>query len=386
MKQIDFVNKGGKQIIPLRIREARISRGLSLSELGELLGVTKQNISKYELGTVNISSENLIKISSELDFPISFFYKPKKNIETSSSSVTFFRSLRSTSKKLRESQQQKIDFIEEVFCELSEYIDFPPLNIPNNLVDEYKLNLSNEEIEDVAAKLRACWNLGDGPIKNLSNILFKKGVIISKSDLQTHNIDAFSRLKNARAYIILGSDKQCAVRSRFDLAHELGHIILHSHIDDNTFKSNINTIEDEANKFASSFLLPANEFTKDIFSISLDSFIYLKEKWRVSIAAMIFRCKDLNIISDSQKTNLFKQMAIRKWRKKEPLDDKLNFENPSLFQEAFDLLIDNNIVTVYDLLDTLSMPENDLQNICFLDENYFNFKKQNLKTKLMLIK
>lgn len=386
MDTINFINKQGKSIVPVRIREARISRGLSLTDLAEKLGVTKQSISKYELGTVNVPTENLIKISNILDFPISFFFKEKIIDNKFSPSITFFRSLRATSKKSREAQQQKIYFIEEINQYLSNFIEFPDVDIPNHLIQEYNIGLKDIDIEEATIKLRDYWGVGTKPISNLTNVLLKKGFIISRVGLDTYNIDAFSRWEDGRPYIVLGSDKECAVRSRFDLAHELGHLIIHSDIEEELFKKNIKTIEKEANRFASAFLLPAEEFSKDIYNLSLNNFLYLKEKWKVSIAAMIYRCHDLNLISDFQKASLFRQLAIKKWNRTEPLDDILEFERPNIFGEAFKLLIDNKIVSPNDIIDELCFNEDYIEDICFLENDFFKKMRNHKKSNLRLIR
>lgn len=199
-------------------------------------------------------------------------------IDECSQSITYFRSIKSTSKKERISFEQKVHFINEIVVELSKYIEFPSLDLPTELINEYKVNIDFNGIEEIALKLRDYWNLGKGPIKNLSNILLKKGIIISRVELKTEQVDTFSKWIDRKPYIVIGADKGCAVRSRFDLAHELGHIILHAHIEEDEFKANINKIEKEANHFASAFLMPEDEFVKDIYNISLSSFLYLKEK------------------------------------------------------------------------------------------------------------
>lgn len=378
-----------KKPVPIRIREARIARGLSLSDLSEQLDLSKQVISKYELGTVKVPMDNLIKISNTLNFPIRFFYKSKDlEVEQSSQSVTFFRSLRNTSKRVKTSLEQQIKFMQEIYSFLQKYIDFPHVDIPEDISSDYKIGVDDNYIDDVAMKLREYWGLGNKPISNLSNLLLKKGFIISRVELKTQKADAFSKLINGGVpCVILGSDKNSAVRSRTDLAHELGHIILHSHIEETEFEKNIKVIEKEADKFAGAFLLPSEEFAGDIYSVSLDSLIYLKEKWKVSLAAMIVRAHSLGIVSDEQYTSLFKQLNIRKWRVKEPLDDVLEFERPNIVKEAIELLIDNGILTIEDFLEEVCLNYNDIENLCFLPEGYFEHKIiKDSKPKLTIIR
>lgn len=202
-------------------------------------------------------------------------------------------------------------------------------------------------------------------------MLKRKGIIIARIELSTHSVDDFSSIsKSGVPFIILGSDKKSAVRSRMDCAHELGHIILHSHLTRDEIKRNYSIIEDEANKFASAFLLPSNSFSNDIMTINLDSFVYLKQKWRVSIAGMIVRSHRLNLITDEQYMYLFKRISAKKWRTKEPLDYTMCIEEPALLKEAINLLIDNEFIDKEKLLDDLALSKKDIESLCCLEKGF----------------
>ena len=57
-----------------RVRLARAERGISQTALGESIGVTFQQIKKYERGTNRISASKLLRIAKALDKDISFFF------------------------------------------------------------------------------------------------------------------------------------------------------------------------------------------------------------------------------------------------------------------------------------------------------------------------
>ena len=130
--------------------------------------------------------------------------------------------------------------------------------------------------------------------------------------------------------------------------------------------------------------MPSNSFSDDIYSITLDSFISLKKKWNVSIAAIIMRLFQLDIITMEQKTYLFKRLSYKKWRIKEPLDDFIPLEKPGLFKQAIDLLKNHNIINTKELIDNLCLNVDDIENLCSLDKNYL--KKDYKDTYLKLIK
>ena len=132
------------------------------------------------------------------------------------------------------------------------------------------------------------------------------------------------------------------------MAHELGHIVLHPWSEDieTLSKEEFKARERQANMFASAFLLPRDNFSKDVlqYPTDLKFYLFLKKKWKVSIQAMMYRTRQLNIISANQYQYMMRQVSKNGWRTKEP-DDIPGVLNESIFQGAIDLLFDNNILT-----------------------------------------
>ncbi|SHK71996.1 helix-turn-helix domain-containing protein [Desulforamulus aeronauticus] len=371
-----------KKVVPARIREARVSRGYSLADLSELLGVTSQAISQYELGNSAPSMVVLMKMVDILRFPLNFFLKPKENINPNYvDSAVYFRSMKSTPKKLKEAYKYRVHWADEIHHYLKKYIDFPPIDIPQ--FDDFN-EIDFVLIEELALKLRSYWGIPKVPIDNMVELLQDKGFIICRLVLGNKKVDAFSQYYNNVPYIILGSDKS-AVRSRFDLAHELGHLILHSHIDQESIvkKEILDKIEDEADCFAGAFLLPSNSFSQEVMSTSLEHFVFLKRRWKVSISAMIKRCERLNLLTDSQIRYLNAQMTKKQYWRNEPLDDAIAFEQPYLFKQAFELLIDNDIVTSDEILNELGYNKEEIDSLCFIPKDLLERKR---KTKKLTLK
>ena len=138
------------------------------------------------------------------------------------------------------------------------------------------------------------------------------------------------------------------------MAHELGHIVLHPWSEDieSLSKDEFKARERQANMFASAFLLPKDNFLRDIsqYPTDLQYYRFLKKKWKVSIQAMVVRAKQLNAISPSQYQYMFRQISKKGWRTKEP-DDNPGVLNESIFQGAIDLLYENNILSARTLLE-----------------------------------
>ena len=212
--------------------------------------------------------------------------------------------------------------------------------------------------------------MGNKPIDNLAYILQANGFIISRQYIDQDKTDAFSQ-KIDNNYIFISGNKECAVRSRFDLAHELGHLILHDNIEIDEFEDKI--IEKDADLFASEFLYPSEVFLEDIqdYSLGFERFIELKEKWKVSIQLLVRKCKDLGVISEEKYIYFQKRISFNKWRKKEPLDDRIVLEKPRLFEDVIELLIEENILTKKDILMNIDLEKNDIIKYCNLEDNFF---------------
>lgn len=363
-------------IIPSRLTEARQARAYNISQLSELVGVTRQAMSKYEQGTANPSERVLLALSEVLNFPFDFFYK-KDTIFSSQPSTAFFRSLKSSEANVRSMINVKCDWTNEVYEYLNQYLSLPILNLP--ILDFLLKNDLNEDtIESIALLLRKHWGIGDGPIDNLTYVMEKNGFIISSSEIGAEKVDACSKIINGKPIVFVGKKLKTACRSRFSLAHELGHMILHGYITNEDLNDTkvLNKIEKEANRFASAFLLPKDQFVGDIRSLSLDYFILLKKKWKVSVAAMIYRCQDLGILDENQVLLLRKQISFKKWIREEPLDKELPLERPKLLKTAISIMLDNNIVSVTELLDRFKWSLNDLSDITSCEPSMFKPKNR----------
>lgn len=383
------MKKLSNEIVPYRIRQARMTRGLSILELAELVGVSKQAISQYELGKTTPSAAVLNQLSRYLKYPLGFFTKPLPENFTSSSPV-FFRSRKTTAVKAKEAAKEKIEIFREIDDYLRRYVNFPEIDLPK--IDYVDCNesvepLENELIEDFALKTREYWKLGLGPIDNLINIVQKHGIMVSKMYLGQRKIDAFSVWYNSIPYVFLSSDKNTNVRTRFDIAHELGHLIMHSDYftdEDIEKKAIYDKLEDEANRFAGAFLMPECTFSKDIYSSSIEHFVQLKGKWKTSIVSMIYRCENLGILTDNQIKYLKNQLTARRFWRREPLDNTMPIEKPFAHKQAIKLLLENDILTEYDLVESIACNAEEIEEYCFLDEGELQRYNRNNDNIIML--
>ena len=327
-----------------RLRRARIYRGMTLAELGELIDLSKQTLSLYENNRVVPDFSTVIKLTNALHFPANYFFQ-KDTIDVSSG-TTYFRSLISTTKKSRDAEITKVEYIAALYEVLYQYIDFPMLNLPRvNIDTKY---VEDSMIEKIAYKVRESWGLGNDPIGDLQYILEENGLIVVGSNVSDTKIDAYSQIlniDNSETYIIvLSVGQKGKARLNFDLAHELGHIMLHPWTEDIETLSNeeFKERERQANKFASCFLLPRETFLDDCrkYPTELEYYRMLKSKWNCSIQAMLYRANDLKVISNNQFQYLMRQVSQRGWRKKEPGDFPHTL-NDNIFKMSIDLLLEN---------------------------------------------
>ncbi len=328
-----------------RLKFARIYNAMTCDELGEKVGLTKQTISFYENGN-EPPLKAMFSISRQLNFPFAFFYTDDN--KTVKMENTFYRALLSTTKKEKTAQTYKIEMLLRIFEIINEYVEFPRINLPN-----MKINIrSDKDIVEIARELREFWGLSTKPIKDMVYVMEKNGILVKSLDTHTQSIDAFTQYIDIDGIrylcVVLEEEKTSAVRRQFSAAHELGHIILHSTTVnmDEVDRKEFREIERQANLFASEFLLPSDEFIKDlIHPTNLKCYEMLKNKWHVSILAMMMKALNLGVITDNQFKYLIKQYNILNYRKNEPLDGIINIPQPQLLKNSIEMLLENDVFT-----------------------------------------
>lgn len=357
-----------------RLRQARLAMKLTQTQLAELLEKKPNTISAYEAEKITPGEEVLTEISRLLGQPLEFFHRPV--ITKLGSGTVFYRSMSAATKAARDKAEVRLGWLREITTFAAEYIEFPEVNFPEfpNLPTD-PMQISNEMIEEVAQWVRGQWNLGERPVANLVRTMEANGAIIAVDYLDAVKLDALSEwgFNEGIPYVVLNADKESAVRSRLDLAHELGHLFLHRHIDRDALNKGplFKLIEDQAFYFAGALLLPREAFLRDLYSITLDVMKSLKPKWKVSIGAMIMRAKSLGVLSDDAMDKLWFNYSSRKWRKREPYDDQWESEKPTLLPQAMEMLIQEKIFNVDEVEQEIGIGKRYLQALCNLPENYF---------------
>jgi Zn-dependent peptidase ImmA (M78 family)/DNA-binding XRE family transcriptional regulator len=334
----------GRRLIPARLHEARLAKRLNQTELADLVGVKRQSISAYEKGTKSPEPDTMKSIAENLGQPIAYF--TREDLPTfGERGALFYRKVGQDTNRRNMACAVYSRWLGELAFSFEPLVNFPAVELPSFEPEAPDGRYTPEEIERMAEETRNHLGLGLGPISNVVRLLEAKGVIVARVDVPGEKIEAFSFWDGDRPFVFLASDKDSAVRSRFDAAHELGHLVAHRWIgrEDIDDPDSLKAIEKEADRFAAAFLLPRRSFPNEVYSPRLLAFVDLKKRWKVAIQAMIYRCKDLGIFDERQVTNLYKEISRKRWRTSEPLDgpDGLAFEQPLLLRKITELVIDS---------------------------------------------
>lgn len=360
-------NRSGRLLIPARLRDARKFLRMSQEELADKVGITRQAVSQFERGERTPDPETFAKLAAALEQPHGFFTTEDAPV-FGEYSTRFYRKYGSDTVRRREASDTVSGWLVQVAKAFDERINYPAVDVPQFDVADF----GDDGIEEVAQRVRLAWGLGLGPISNVLALLESHGVIACRYEMTGEKVEAFSFWNGDRPFIFMASEKKAGVRSRFDLAHELGHLVMHRHIDsaDIEDKDVLKEIERQADRFAGAFLLPSGSFPNEVFTPRLDAFVELKRRWKVSIQAMIYRCSDLGIFDDAQILNMRKQVSFRKWRTQEPLDDPsvIPLESPRLLAKAFDLVAQSGRMSVDEIKQIVQINPSIIEVMCNLQE------------------
>jgi Zn-dependent peptidase ImmA (M78 family)/transcriptional regulator with XRE-family HTH domain len=366
-----------RRLLPHRLREARQAKRMTQASLADIIGVTRQAVSAYEAADKSPDSDTFRRLVDALGQPPAFFTTDNLSV-FGEQKPQFFR--KCGPKTLRKNMACKIlgQWVVQIVKYYDGYVNFPAVRLldatPQNQTESYSM----EEIENIAEACRKRWGLGNGPITNVLALFEGNGIAVCRYEMENDNIDAFSFWNGDRPFIFMASDKESVARHRYDLGHELGHLVLHRWIEAEELEvpEILKRIEAEANTFAGAFLLPRHSFPNEVYTARLDAFIELKQRWGVSIQSMIYRCRDLGVIDEDQFTNLYKQLSARKWIKKEPLDDPdiMPLEEPKLLRRAVEVILKGKRRHPDEILSDLNFDATLIEDFCNLSRGMFDRK------------
>ncbi|MEO8222870.1 MAG: XRE family transcriptional regulator [Specibacter sp.] len=273
--------------ISARLTHARRRRGLTITALSTLGGVSTKSISDYENGKKDPSTETLVRLAHALHVPIEHFARP--SIEEVPADAVSFRAPSKMTARNRDMALTVSGHAIELRRWIEERYDLPQVDVPTL----HKF-VGAPDASAAAEILRAKWGLGQAPLGNMIHLLELHGIAVYSAKADNGEMDAFSFRDAGTPYVLL-STKKSAERGRFDAAHELGHLVLHA---ESAKPSGIEA-EREADSFASSFLMPEADVRAQVrLNPSLEEILKKKRRWNVSAMALAYRLHDLDLLSD----------------------------------------------------------------------------------------
>lgn len=325
------LKEGGDKtmLIGERIKSARYAAHMSQDELGKEIGVSKAAISNYERGKYTPDSEKLMQLAKVLSVKFEYFVRP----------VSVKLTLPSYRKRVSLPRKEEKAIRGRVREWLERYLDIENLlghtikfDLPSNL--NRKVTSLDKDVERIAYNLRQKWELGLAPIENLTEELedqgIKVGIVPAHSDF-----DALTFLANDEIPVIVLKKGLPGDRQRYNLAHELGHLILEPAEDIND--------EKVAHRFAGAFLVPEpmvySELGKERHYLDLKELYSLKRKYGLPMQGWIYRAKDLGVITPWVAQQMFKRFRQEGWHKQEPYDPL-----PEEHSERFERLVRHGLV------------------------------------------
>lgn len=353
-----------------RFSQALAVRRLPQGQLAALTGVSAGTVSKWRAGTQAPELSTLERIASALNVDARWLMKPRLPEVT----PPHFRSNASAFVSARAMLKARLEWGQEIALHLEEFVDFPRVELPERNFRDPE-SISPEEIEAAADECRMRWGLGRGPIPDLALAVEGAGVILFREDTDIAQIEGLSAWSEPlrRPLILLSADKDNGYRSRFDLAHEVGHLVLHKHILRPSDRERYRQLETQAHRFAGALLLPADVFAAQLRGpITLDDLLVHKRRWGVSVAAMIIRLRDLGILDSEQVVNLFKRRSARWGAKQEPNDHERAPEQPRLMRRTLDMLVDAKVMTRDSIPGHIGLRSSDLEMLLSLPSGYFS--------------
>ncbi|MHA3081377.1 helix-turn-helix domain-containing protein [Acinetobacter sp. ANC 5502] len=344
---------------PERLKLARqMYNDLSKASLADILNVSPSTITKWEDGTHKPQANILQMMSDFFQIPVNWFLRPSPNY---GSPLFLNRAKKRVLLSACTKSNTMLLNLAEIHSIANEWVGFPKLNLIPCLNRKEALSLfdlsdGKGKIQKLTEELRKRWGLGISPIINLTKSIEKSGVIVTRFEIGSDEMDGTSAWINNHPYIFIASDKQNFFRSRFDLAHELGHIIMHKELTEADKKARFDELEEQAHYFASCLLFPVQAFVAEVgHKVTLESLIILKKRWGVSIAAMLVKSRQLNLISEEHSTRLWRSYRYRGFTKCEPLDAEKLPEEPSIIRETINLLLNHGGFAKENLIDKFGL-------------------------------
>ncbi|HEY7309557.1 MAG TPA: XRE family transcriptional regulator [Gemmataceae bacterium] len=301
---------------------ARESRGMSQKDLAETISVSQAKISKYENGLFTVSEDDLEAIAKVLGYTQEFFFQ-RDRVYGLGSSFLFHRQRVQVPMHVQRKVQAEINIlrmqVERLLrgVEIDAECRFEPID-----ADAF-----DGDVARIAALVRAAWKLPLGPVANVTASIEAAGGIVLKCSFETNLIDAAHLLLPGLPPLFFVNRDLPGDRLRWTLAHEAGHAVMH--------QNPTGDVEDQANCFASEFLMPAEEIANQLDDLTMRQAAVLKQQWKVSMAAIVMRAHDLGRISEYKYRKLNIGLSAQGYKMVEPFP--IEVEEPQVVRQMVEM-------------------------------------------------
>ena len=328
-----------------------------------MIGVSPAAITHYESGRSVPPSERIAELALALGYPARYFdYRPERG--AGRPSQAFFRSLRTARQRQRDQALARAAHALEISDWVSQRVELPPVKLPE--LQPPKADARRSELEALAAQVREALRLPVGPVANVVRLMESIGILVVRLGGLGHHVDAFSVWADVRPQVILSADKKDKGRSRFDAAHEFGHLVLHPDIEPAN-----RVLERQANWFASSMLMPAALIEPDLprrapRRSDWRQLVDAKMRWGVSIRALLFRSRELGLLNESA----FRRSLVNlneEWGAYSEPGDLGEPEQPIVLARALKLIEERKPDSISDLRASTGLPDSEIEEIAAVD-------------------
>ncbi|MEU5850471.1 helix-turn-helix domain-containing protein [Saccharopolyspora shandongensis] len=271
-----------------RLSLARRLRRLQRTALADKTSVTAAAITQFERNTARPTNTVLAELALALGMPTDFF-RQGRPIEQVPASASHFRSLRATPAIARDQALAFAEIALAVIDVIEQYVDLP--SVPD-LAEPVDGEPDSDQIAAIAANTRSRMGVEPGPIPHVVRLLEAHGIVVLRLPPEIdRKVDAFSTEAGHRPLVLLSPAKDDRARSRFDAAHELGHLVMHQDVQPGS-----KIIESQAHQFASEFLAPTPELEPDLpRKVDWEALLLAKKKWGISLAALVYRARGIGL-------------------------------------------------------------------------------------------
>lgn len=324
---------------------AREARRMTQKHLSDALGVPQSRISMIEMELRPVPEELLDQLVERLHYPRAFFFQ-RSSLAGVGITEVFHRKRAHVAKPVLAQIYAQIEIRFLHLDALLKSVDIE-CKIPHLDIQDFK-----GQSEEVARVVRSKLEVPRGPINDLTELLEDAGVIVIPFDFGTRDIDAISRWLPPLSPVMFVNAESPKDRVRHSLAHELGHLVMHD--------LPTPEMEDEANTFASAFLMPERDIRHELHHLDLARLAVLKKYWRVSMASLLFRAKALGTITPNQARYLWVQMSQAGYRLREPVELDVDGEIPHLLHELIAVHLHELGYTTEDLHQILKLEPDEM--------------------------